>query len=86
MRIKALKKNHSARLSKRFSKRSLPVRIDRKDKIQLPIKNIAANPVNSSIKVLSLHVLTLIEVVTTKQNPNRLDAVPKICCEVLFAI
>jgi hypothetical protein len=26
------------------------------------------------------------EVITTRQKPSRLAAVPKICCEVLFAM
>lgn len=62
------------------------MRIDKKERIQLTINKIAAIPVNSSIMVTSLNLYILREVRTTRQNPNKLEDVFKICDDLLFAI
>ena len=74
-----MKKSHSAIVSSLFSTLSREVRSDKKEKMQQAMRKSAAKPVNSSMSVLSFHVLTLIEVVITKQKPNKFEAVPKIC-------
>jgi len=65
---------------------SLVVRIDKKEKKQLDIKKIQATPVISSILETSLSFDILSEVKTTRQKPNKLDEVFKMCCDLLIVI
>lgn len=60
--------------------------MDKKEKIQLEIKKIHAIPVISSILDTSLNFDILSEVRTIRQNPNKLDDVLKICCDLLTVI
>lgn len=63
---------------------SLPERRDKNEKILLMIKKIVAIPVNSSIIETSLYFDILREVNTTKQKPNKLEEVFKICSDLLL--
>jgi len=54
--------------------------------MQLTIKNILATPVDSSIRVNLSYFDILSEVKTTRQNPNKLEDVFRIWCDLLFAI
>ena len=83
---KATMKILSAIFSYLALKCSFAVRMDKKDKIQLAINKIHAMPVISSILDASLNLDILNEVKTTRQNPNKLEDVLKICCVLLFAI
>lgn len=65
---------------------SLTARIDIKENKKLAASKIHATPVNSSIIEASLNFDTLSAVRTTRQNPNKLDDVLRICCEFPFAI
>ena len=69
-----------------MDKFSLPVRIDKNEKILLTIKKIVPIPVSSSIIDTSLYFDILSEVNTTRQNPNKLEEVFKICSDLLLAI
>lgn len=60
--------------------------IDKKEKRQLEINRIQATPVNSSIIETSLYFDIFNEVKTTRQKPNKLEAVLKICCDLLFSM
>jgi len=53
--------------------------IDKKERIQLDIKNNMATVVNSSMIVFPDIFNNLREVKTTKHNPNRFDEAFKIC-------
>lgn len=53
--------------------------IERKDRIQLSIKNIAASPVLSSMIVADPKLDILMDVSIIRQNPSRLDEVLNIC-------
>jgi len=83
-RIKSpVRKIISAIFSKRIPLASV-LRIDRKEKMQLAIKNTIATAVSSSIKEPSLNSLTLSDVNTIKQKPSNVAEVFSICGEVLF--
>ena len=60
--------------------------MDKNEKILLTIKKIVPTPVSSSIIDTSLYLDILREVNTTKQNPNKLEEVFKICSDLLLAI
>ena len=53
--------------------------MDKKERIQLAIKNIMATVVNSSIIVLPAMLSNLSDVSTTKQSPNKLEEAFNIC-------
>lgn len=53
--------------------------IDKKERIQLAIKNMMATVVNSSIIVLPEILSSLSDVSTTKQSPSKLEEAFKIC-------
>lgn len=61
----------------------LLVRMERNENRLDIINNIAATPVSSSMMDTSLYLEIFNDVNTTKQNPNKLDEVFKIC-EVLL--
>ena len=58
--------------------------MERKERIQLSINRIIATEVDSSTRVSPSFFSNLSEVSTMKQMPSRLDAVLRICGEVLF--
>jgi hypothetical protein len=60
--------------------------IDKKEKRQLETNKIQANPVISSIIETSLYFEIFNDVKTTRQKPNKFDAVLKICGDLLFSI
>lgn len=60
--------------------------MDKNEKMLLTIKKIVPTPVSSSIIDTSLYLDILREVNTTKQNPNKLEEVFKICSDLLLAI
>jgi hypothetical protein len=84
--IKAIIKIFSAIFSLRTDKFSLLERIDKNERIALAIKKIVPIPVNSSIIETALYFDILREVKTTKQNPNKLEEVFKMCSDLLLAI
>ncbi len=63
---------------------SLLPRIDKKENKLLPTNNIQQTPVNSSITDTSLNFDILSDVKTTRQKPNKLEEVFKICWELLL--
>jgi len=62
------------------------VLIEIKENTDEIVRNNATIEVNSSIKLPSDLFAMCKEVITNKQNPKRFAEVPKMCCEVLFAI
>jgi hypothetical protein len=83
-----LRKRRSAMGSNLLSVLMLP-RIDKKERMQLPINNIIAAVVNSSIKDFFEIFKIFKEVNTTKQIPNKFEDAFKICgdfCSLLFSI
>lgn len=56
------------------------------ENIQESPRNKAITEVTSSMKWDSVELAMWSEVITKRQNPKRLADVPRICCEVLFAI
>ena len=62
----------------------LAFRMDKKDKIQLDIKNRMAKAVKSSIRVAAFIARIFLEVKTIKHNPNKLADVFKIWWEFEF--
>jgi hypothetical protein len=60
-------------------------RIDKNENILLIVSKIQATPVNSSMRDTSLNLDIFSEVKTTRQNPNKLEEVVKICCDLLFS-
>jgi hypothetical protein len=54
-------------------------RMDKKESMQLDMKNNMATVVSSSIIVLPEMLSTLSEVSTTKQSPNKLEEALRIC-------
>lgn len=84
--IKASRNMYSAARSNCCSFFDVLVRIETNDKTEEAIKIKATMEVNSSISEFSVLSVKCSEVIINKQNPSKLDAVPKICCDVLFAI
>jgi hypothetical protein len=83
---KATIKILSAIFSNLISNCSFDVRIDKKENMQLAINKIHATPVISSILDTSPNFEILSEVNTTRQNPNKLEDVLRICCVLMFVI
>ena len=79
-------KTLSAMVSYRISNSSFAVRIDKKEKKQLIASKMQATPVTSSIMDVSLTFDILREVKTPRQNPNKLEEVFRICCDLFFDI
>jgi frataxin-like iron-binding protein CyaY len=50
------------------------------------ISNMAITDVNSSIRLVSFAFERCSAVIINKQKPSKLAEVPKMCCDVLFAI
>ncbi len=57
-----------------------------KEKIDEIVNINAIIDVNSSMRVFSVLFVICKEVMINRQKPNKLEDVPRICCEVLFAI
>lgn len=62
------------------------VRMETKEKILDTVSRIATMEVSSSIRWVSVKLAICNEVITNKQNPNKLADVLSICCEVLFGM
>ena len=60
--------------------------MDKNERILLTIKKIVPIPVSSSMIDIALYFDILREVKTTRQNPNKLEEVFKICSDLLLAI
>jgi predicted solute-binding protein len=60
--------------------------IDKKEKKQEKDRIAATTEVNSSMILASVLLARCNDVITKRQNPRRLAAVFRICCEVLFAM
>lgn len=60
--------------------------MDKNEKMLLTIKKIVPIPVSSSIMDTSLYFDILREVNTTKQNPNKLEEVFKMCSDLFLDI
>jgi hypothetical protein len=60
--------------------------MDKNERMLLTIKKIVPIPVSSSMIDTALYFDILREVKTTKQNPNKLEEVFKMCSDLLLAI
>ena len=60
--------------------------MDKNERMLLTIKKIVHIPVSSSMIDTALYFDILREVKTTKQNPNKLEEVFKMCSDLLLAI
>jgi L-asparagine transporter-like permease len=78
-------KKNSATFSYRELFLSIRLRIAKKERILLVIKQTVATAENSSISVDCRSLSTLSEVKTIKQRPNRLDEVLSIWADLLFS-
>jgi hypothetical protein len=78
-------KKNSAMFSYLLLSLSLLLRIDKKDKRLLVIKEMVAIAVNSSIMLLCFSLSTLREVKTMKQSPSRFDEVFSIWEDLVFS-
>ena len=76
----------SAISSKKYVNLSFVVRMDKNENKLHVINKIQATPVNSSILVTRSYLDIFREVNTTRQNPNRLEEVFKICSGFLFGM
>jgi hypothetical protein len=56
------------------------------EKMQEKVSNTAINEVNSSMMRISIKLAMRNDVITKRQNPNRVAEVFRMCWEVLFAI
>lgn len=83
---KAIIKVKSAVFSYRRFRFSLFVRRDKNENMLLVVNKIQVTPVNSSIMDTSLYLEIFNEVSTTRQNPNKLPEVFRICWALLFSI
>jgi hypothetical protein len=79
MPINAKTKNKSAIFSRYFSLLELVVFNEKKESKQQQISSNAIIDANSSIMLVSLKLEICNDVITKRQNPKRLVAVPKIC-------
>jgi hypothetical protein len=84
--IKETRNKYSAARSYLNSLFVFSVRIEINDKTDEMVKIRATIDVNSSINEFSDLLVKCKEVIMNKQKPSRLAAVPKMCCDVLFAI
>lgn len=62
------------------------VLIDKKEKKHETANRIATNEVTSSMMLDSVRLPICKEVITKRQNPNKLAEVLRMCCEVLLAM
>jgi hypothetical protein len=60
--------------------------MDKNERMLLTIKKIVPTPVSSSMIDTALYFDILREVKTTKQNPNKLEEVFKMCSDLLLDI
>ena len=60
--------------------------MDKNERMLLAIKKIVPTPVSSSMIDTELYFDILREVKTTRQNPNKLEEVFKMCSDLLLAI
>lgn len=78
------------RISARFSQRCVQIKlllfIDAKERITEMHSKTETMLATSSIMELEVAELRCKDVITIKQNPSKLAAVGRICCEVLFDI
>jgi hypothetical protein len=79
MQTKAIRKTMSAMPSSLAARTSCVDRNERNDNMQLAASKTEVTPVMSSIIVAAPVLDIRMEVSTTKQNPNRLDEVLRIC-------
>ena len=86
MPVNAMKNKVSAVFSSRVSFLMSSVLIEAKDKPQETARIKATKEENSSIRLLCDCFETWSDVMTIKQNPSRLAAVFRICCDVLLGI
>ena len=60
--------------------------MDKNERMLLTIKKIVPTPVSSSMTDTELYFDILREVKTTRQNPNKLEEVFKMCSDLLLDI
>ena len=83
---KAIINVKSAIFSYLWVRSALFVRRDKNENMLLVVSRIHVTPVNSSIMDTSLYLDIFSEVSTTRQNPNKLPEVFRICWALLFSI